>query len=181
MHDHACECIRLSHHACRIMYVSLEWPTTTPWIWVFLEHSQSFSCILITYMNMHYEIVWCILIHSHAGRLMYISLEWPNTPPCIWAILSHPQSFSCILIHYGIWVILVHSQSFSCIIIHYGIFMEVCGPSKADMHKTTFMIMHENAWEWLRMSANDSQSGRGVGHSMLIYLKGHAWSCMRMH
>ena len=107
-------CILIQYHACRTMYVSIEWHTPSlnmsdsqsssvilmhshhihvhSW-WDSVLHSQSFSCILITDMFVRGEIV----THSHGCRLVYIRLEWPpHLPEHEWFshILSHSHAFS---------------------------------------------------------------------------------------
>ena len=71
---------------------------THPWTWVILRLSQSFSCILITYMLMH---IWSSRMHSHAFSWMSSDVYQPrmtHTPTYTWLILMHSQSFWCILI-----------------------------------------------------------------------------------
>ena len=55
-------------------------PTYSPWMWVVLNHSQSFSCIPI---------------HYHVCRIVQLNLEWP-TPPLN---MSHSHAFSCMSMH----------------------------------------------------------------------------------
>ena len=81
-HPQSFSCILIPYHACRTMYVNLEWPTAHPWIWVIRMHSQVFSCIPI---------------HYHACRTVYINLE-RHTPLLEYEpfsdILSHSHAFS---------------------------------------------------------------------------------------
>ena len=94
------ECILMHSHGCRLMYISLEWPTPLNWTCLILIHCQSFWYILTTYMLMLYGMA---LMYSHTFSCMSSYVYQPrvtHTPPCTWLILRHSRSFSCILIAY---------------------------------------------------------------------------------
>ena len=109
----------------------------------------------------------------------------------------HENEWECIRLSHNAWA----CMWWECMrmtenVWEWLIFRDGGGPFNANLHKSTCMIMYENALdhpimnehvcdehacEWLRMYENDSYSGRGVGHSKLICTIRHSGGCVRMH
>ena len=77
--------------------------THPPCLWVILNYSQSFPCIIMTYMFTHYDKVWCnpnsfscksYNVNPH-GRT-FLPLHWYET---FSESLSHSHAFPFILRH----------------------------------------------------------------------------------
>ena len=183
MRSHSLSC--MSYNVCQLRM------THRPSLNMSLSQAFSaFSWILITDMIMHYEIVWCFLIHYHACRIMYISLEW-HTPPLN---MSHSDAFSshtcsCILRSYNAFSYMIMLVVLCTSALNdphpspwYESFTDIISQSHAfSPHTCSCIIRSYNAFSYLIMLVVLCTSALNDPHPSLNMSHSQTFSVILMH